>query len=384
MSDHKAVAQGSDHKRVPGDIDKNPIIVGHEFCGNILQVGKKWKDKFVPGHKYSIQPAIVFPGRESDAPGYSFHFCGGQATKVIIPREVLEMDCLLNYSGDGYFKASLSEPVSCIIGAFKTNYHNKPGEYSHKSGIVAGGCSLIMAGAGPMGLEAIDYAVHGPTKPRLLVITDIDQTRLNRAAQLFSPERAASCGVKLVYVNTGSGDPIATLKALTDGKGFDDVFVFAPVAPLIEQASKLLGYNGCLNFFAGPSKPEFSSSINFYDVHYMGHHVVGSSGGNTDDMRDALDLMSKGLMNPACMITHIGGIDCAAKTTIDLPGIPGSKKLIYTNLSMPLTALDDFERQGQTDPIFKELGRIIAKTDGLWSAEAETHLLKHARPIGRG
>ena len=42
MSCHKAAMQGADHKRVPKDVAKNPIIIGHEFCGNILKVGKKY------------------------------------------------------------------------------------------------------------------------------------------------------------------------------------------------------------------------------------------------------------------------------------------------------------------------------------------------------
>ena len=36
MSSYKAAIQGSDHKRVPKDIDKNPTIIGHEFCGEIM------------------------------------------------------------------------------------------------------------------------------------------------------------------------------------------------------------------------------------------------------------------------------------------------------------------------------------------------------------
>lgn len=39
MSTYKAALQGSDHKRVPSDIDSHPIIVGHEFCGEIVEVG---------------------------------------------------------------------------------------------------------------------------------------------------------------------------------------------------------------------------------------------------------------------------------------------------------------------------------------------------------
>ena len=383
MSSYKAQAQGADHKRVPDDVADNPIIIGHEFCGTILEVGSQWKDRVAPGQKYSVQPALSYPGRELEAPGYSFETLGGQASKVIIPREVMEMDCLLPYDGEGFFKASLSEPVSCIIGAFKTNYHFKHGAYNHQMGIKAGGNMAILAGAGPMGLGAIDYAVHGPTRPGKLVITDIDQARLDRAAAIFTPEDAKANGVDLVYLNTGNGDPVELMKGISGPAGYDDAFVFAPVAPLIEQASHILGFGGCLNFFAGPSKSDFASTINFYDVHYMDHHVVGSSGGNTDDMREALALMGQGALNPAVMVTHVGGINSAAETIKDLPSIPGGKKLIYTQKQMPMTALDDFAALGEKDPFFAALGDITARHNGLWSVEAETYVLKHADGIER-
>jgi threonine dehydrogenase-like Zn-dependent dehydrogenase len=383
MSSHKAAMQGPNHKRVPKDVAKNPIIIGHEFCGTILEVGAKWRGKFMPGQRYSIQPAINIPGRELDAPGYTFPYIGGTATKVVIPREFMERDCLLTYDGDSFFKASLAEPVSCIIGATNTQYHYKAGEYVHKMGIVEGGAMAILAGAGPMGLGAIDYALNGPRKPRLLVVTDIDQARLDRAASLYTPRQAAMIGVELHYLNTTvGGDPISAMRALNRNQGFDDVFVYAPVAPLIEQASKMLGFNGCLNFFAGPSKPDFSAAINFYDVHYSGHHVVGSSGGNTDDLREALDLIGRNVIDPSVMITHVGGMDSAAETILNLPKIPGGKKLIYTGTSMPLTAIEDFAKRGENgDEFMAELARLTAENNGLWCKEAERYLLANAKPI---
>ncbi len=383
MSSYKATAQGADHKRVPQDVAANPIIIGHEFCGTLLQVGRKWAGQFKPGQKYSVQPAMSIPGRELEAPGYSFRYIGGDATKIIIPREVMEADCLLAYDGPGFFPASLSEPVSCIIGAFQTNYHYKLGEYTHTPGIVAGGAMVILAGAGPMGLGAVDYAIHGPRRPRLLVVTDIDQGRLDRAASLVTVADAQANGVDLRYVNTGTGtgDAVEALKALTGGAGFDDVFVFAPVAALIEQGSALLGFNGCLNFFAGPGKADFRATVNFYDVHYMGHHIVGSSGGNTQDMRDALALMAANKIDPAVMITHVGGLDSAAETIQTLPKIPGGKRLVYTGISMPMTALTDLASLGEGDPMCKELAALVAKHNGLWSVEAETYLLATATKI---
>ncbi|HKL60399.1 MAG TPA: alcohol dehydrogenase catalytic domain-containing protein, partial [Sphaerochaeta sp.] len=128
MSDHKAAEQGASHKRVPNDVATNPIILGHEFCGEIMEVGKKWQGKFKAGSKFSIQPALNYEGT-LDAPGYSFPHIGGNATYVIIPHQVMDMDCLLPYDGDAYFLGGLAEPVSCVVGTFHAMYHTKGGSY---------------------------------------------------------------------------------------------------------------------------------------------------------------------------------------------------------------------------------------------------------------
>jgi len=381
MSSHKAALQGVEHKRVPDDVSIHPTILGHEFAGVILEVGDKWKHKFREGQKFSIQPAMAHMGT-LDAPGYSYRFIGGDATHIIIPDIVMEADCLLPYDGEAYFPASLSEPMSCIIGAFNASYHIPPGTYNHEMGIREDGEMAILAGVGPMGLGAIDYALHQPRKPSLLVVTDIDDNRLARAACLFPPENAQEEGIKLVYVNTGKIDnPVRYLRDLTGGNGFDDVFVFAPVRQVVEQGDAILGFDGCLNFFAGPINPEFSAEFNFYNVHYAFTHIVGTSGGNTDDMRESLRLMSEGKINPAIMITHIGGLDSVIETTLNLPQIPGGKKLIYTNISMPLTSLYKLLERGENDPFYAGLHEIVANNDYIWSLEAEKYLLADAKPI---
>jgi threonine dehydrogenase-like Zn-dependent dehydrogenase len=261
-------------------------------------------------------------------------------------------------------------------------YHTTAGSYVHEMGIVEGGNLAIIAGVGPMGLGSIDYALHAERKPGLLVVTDIDDARLARAAQLYSPEEAKKSGVKLVYLNTKNlADPIAALRELTGGKGYDDVLVMAPVRPLVEQADAILGQDGCLNFFAGPNKSDFSATMNFYDVHYAAHHIVGTSGGNTDDMRESLSKMEKGILDPSVMVTHIGGLDAVPESVINLPSIPGGKKMMYTHLSFPLVAIADFAEVGKTKPLYAELDRLVKKHNGLWSAEAEKYLLAHYNDV---
>jgi threonine dehydrogenase-like Zn-dependent dehydrogenase len=381
MSSYKAAKQGSDHKRVPSDIAERPVMIGHEFCGEIVEVGSRWKDRFSPGKRFSIQPALNYKG-SLDAPGYSYHYIGGDATYVVIPEEVMGQDCLLDYDGDAFFLGSLAEPVSCVAGAFHANYHTTQGSYVHSMGIVEGGKTAILAGVGPMGLGAIDYAIHNPRRPGLLVVTDIDQARLDRAASIYTVEDAKANGVELHYLNTASVDNAdEALIALTGGTGYDDVFVFAPVRPVLEQGDRILGKDGCLNFFAGPTDPSFAAEFNFYDVHYASHHVVGTSGGNTDDMREALDLMSRGVISPAAMITHVGGLNEVADTTLSLPEIPGGKKLIYTHKRMPLVAISEFAEKGTDDPFYAALAEICDRHNGLWNPEAERYVLENAAEI---
>jgi len=385
MSSYKAATQGTDHKRVPNNVAEQPIIIGHEFAGEIVEVGAKWQHKFKPGQKYSIQPAIYYengPVGILSAPGYSYPNIGGDATYVVIPKDVLEQDCLLAYEGPGFYPASLSEPLSCVIGAMHANYHTTPGSYIHQMEIVDGGKMAILAGVGPMGLAAINYAIsREDRKPSLLVVTDIAQDRLDRAAEIFPVEKAKANGIELIYLNTGDvDDPVQKLKDVSGGTGYNDVFVFAPVAPVVEQGDAILAHDGCLNFFAGPSNTEFSAKLNFYNVHYAYTHIVGTSGGNNDDMVEALDIMSKGL-DPAGLITHIGGLNAVAETTLNLPSIPGGKKLIYTHKNLPLTAISDFEELGKTDPFYAELAKRVAETKGLWNVDAEKYLLENAPEI---
>ena len=377
MSTYKCAILGTAHKRVHEDVADHPAIMGHEMAGDIIKVGKKHQDRFKPGMKFTLQPALNYKGTMW-SPGYSYEFFGGDTTYCIIPPEVMELGCLLEYKGRAYYEASLAEPMSCSIGAFHAAYHTKMGVYHHEMGIREGGKLAILAGAGPMGLGALTYALHCDRRPGMIVVTDINQERLDRAKHLFPIEEAAAEGIELHFVNTADmDDPAASLREISGGDGFDDVFCYAPIASVVELSSAVLGRDGCLNFFAGPTDKQFSAKMNFYDVHYNSTHVMGTTGGNTQDMIESLRLTAEKRIDPAVMVTHIGGLDSAAETTLNLPKLPGGKKLIYTHLNMPLTALSELRDKGKDDPRFAALADIVDAHKGLWCPEAEEYLLAH-------
>lgn len=377
MSTYKLVEQGKKHKRAPQNIDTNPIIIGHEFAGVIVKVGAKWQDQFKPGQRFAQQPALNYKGSLA-SPGYSYEYFGGACTYCIIPHEVMELGCLMNYDGDSFFEASLGEPMSCIIGGYHANYHTNKKNYEHTMGTKEGGNILIMGGCGPMGLGAVSYGIQFENRPKRIVVTDISDDRIARAKKMITPEQAAANGVELIYANTAAmDDAYEGLMALTEGHGYDDVFVYIPNKQVAELGDRLLAFDGCMNFFAGPTDNQFKAEINLYNSHYTSTHILGTTGGNNDDLIEANKLAAAGKIEPAVMVTHVGGINSIIDTTLNLPKIPGGKKLTYTQFDMPLTAIDDFEELGKTDPLFAKLDAACKENRGMWSAKAEKILFEH-------
>ena len=379
MSTYKVSNQGEKHKKLPNDLKNHPVIMGHEFCGVITKVGEKWKHLYKPGDCFVAQPNL---GRaDTFSLGYSFPYVGGEATNVVIMNEAIEKGCLLPYKGEGFFEGALVEPLSCIVAGFKANFHLRDrNDYDHTMGIKENGALAILGGTGPMGFLAIDYAIHNDRRPKHLVVTGRTQSKLDMAKRLYPVEEAAKYGVTLTYVLTADEDDIVEeLKALTpDTKGFDDIFLMAAKERLVTQAEQLLAYDGCLNFFAGPTDSKFASTINFYNIHYNATHFVGTSGSNTQDMKDAIALIENKTVNVAKIATHIMGLNHVCESILNLPKMPGGKKIVYSGKEFPVTDVSAF---GENNELEKHLKELVDAHDGLWNAEAEQYFLEHAKDI---
>ncbi|MDN7146479.1 zinc-binding dehydrogenase [Liquorilactobacillus mali] len=371
MSSWKLAKEGEDHKKTPEDLKNNPALIGHEFAGKILKVGKKWQDKFSAGEDYVVQPNLARDDTPF-VPGYSYPYIGGDATVIIIPNEVMELNCLIPFKGKAYYEGSLCEPLSCVIAAFDAQFHLIPHTYNHEMGIKKNGNLLLLGGTGPMGLLAIDYAIHSNVKPKTLVVTDINQEKLDRAEKLYPSDE-----VKMLFINVNNlsiEKQKELLLSAVDNEGYDDVFSMISVAPIVTLAGELLRADGCLNQFAGPVNKDFKATLNFYDVHYNFTHVTGTSGGNAENEAKAAEIIASGKLNVAKVITHVLGLNAAAETTLNQPEIGGGKKLTY-----PTKKFERIEL-AKVDPT-SELGKVLAKHDGLWSPEAEQWILENEPDI---
>lgn len=377
-STYKAVKQGSNHKRVPPDISENPVIIGHEMCGEIIGVGKNLEGKWSVGQKAVIQPALKLESGYD--PGYSYTMIGGNTVYAVIPEIVLEKGCLIPYNGDGYFKGSLVESLACDIRGFKGLYHTDYTNYERTDGAKKDGKLAILGGAGPMGIGAAELAI-GYAGVKEIVITDLNEKRLSEAAEKCSPEAAEKRGVKLTYVNTSNIENVPEyLKNLSDG-GFDDVFVMVPVPALFTMAEEICREDGCINFFSGPSVHNLQGSLNLYRVHYDGIHVVGTAGSIPVDMEDIISLIEKESINPACLVSHILGLKAVPDAIFAMEKPDGAKKVCYNEIDIPLIAISDLKELGKTNELYRKLSEIVENNGGLWCAEAEKYLLENGPKI---
>jgi len=161
-------------------------------------------------------------------------------------------------------------------------------------------------------------------------------TRLKRAADIYSIEEATRQGIKLIYVNTSKHEnPEEYLRSLTGGNGFNDCDVFAPVAPLVEQADRLLGHDGCLNFFVGPQQIRVSQQNQFLQCPLRCDHVVGTSGGNTADMVEInWTMMSEIFVILATDGHAIRRLNSVPETTLQSAEDSGREKADLYNISL--------------------------------------------------
>lgn len=205
----------------------------------------------------------------------------------------------------------------------------------------AGGRAWMVGAAGPMGQMHVQRALELPNPPRTLFCTDLSEERLQYMRRRLQP-LAERKGVDLVCLNVGGlTDLDDRLRAATGGEGFDDVYVHAPVAPLVEHAAGFLGRESILNVFAGVgigTKAKLPPEM-FRTLHTR---LIGSSGSPMEAIVNTLAKMESGQLATRMSLAAIGGIEA---TWLGVKGakenrFPG-KTVIFPQLrGIALTGLD--------------------------------------------
>lgn len=266
-----------------------PMTMGHEFTGLVETVGAGVAG-FAPGDRVVMATSISCGACYYCRRGWNnlcaqlapmgFSHPGGMAEYVAIPAPALANGHVIRVpAGLAPEYAALAEPLSCTVNACENSN-------------IAAGDTVVVVGAGPMGLmNAVMARQYGAGR---VILAEVNAARLNQGAA-FGVDR---------LVNPAAEDLLKVVREETGGVGADVVIVAAPAAKPQEQALELVRKRGTVCLFASLSEGKHLLSVNSRLLHYGELRVVGTSDSTPAQVRKAVDLMAGGSMPLAQLVTH--------------------------------------------------------------------------------
>lgn len=272
------------------------VIPGHEVAGVVVEVGAGVQT-VRPGQRVAIDPIVAdgdcFFCRQGKRNrclrritlGYEAD--GGLAEYLLAPASLVAQGHLLPVpEGLPLTRACLTEPLACVLNSLETCR-------------AAAGASMVIIGAGPMGLMHTVAA-------RALGVTTILVSEPDPARRVF----AGSFGATRV-LDPDAEDLVAAVRDATDGLGADAVVVTAGLPEAVPVALSLARRQGIVNLFAG-FPPEATVLVDVNAVHYGEIALTGSQNATTDQYRRALALLTR-MPDVDRIVTHRFSIDEATR-----------------------------------------------------------------------
>lgn len=151
-----------------------PLIIGHEFVGEIVELGKEVKDKFVLGTRVAGEGHIACGHCRSCRAGRS-HLCRKNVS-VGVTRDGCFAEYVVIPATNAYpIPDSISDSVAAILDPLGNATHT-----ALSFDLV--GEDVLITGAGPVGIMAAAICRH--VGARHIVITDINEYRLSLAKKM--------------------------------------------------------------------------------------------------------------------------------------------------------------------------------------------------------
>lgn len=270
---------GTDIHIIDGEFPptKYPIIIGHEFGGNVTEVGKEVVD-FKVGDRVGVDPTLncgecyfCLRGKGNlcerwNAVGVGHH-PGGFAEYVAVPeRSVYHIPDSMSFKA-----AALIEPVSCVVHGFHL-LNPKVGE------------TYLIYGAGPMGLQNAQVARYNGAGA--VAIIDINPGRL---------EIARSFGFDVLGASLDEVKHVAP-------RGFDNVIEATGKTKVAELAINAVIRGGRLLIF-GVCPPGEKAAYDAFKIYNEEISIIGSMA-VLQSYGPAISVLNAGALDTEKMVTH--------------------------------------------------------------------------------
>lgn len=275
FSDIKVLTQGNQHPRILGrDMEREPVILGHEASVTVVAVGENRRGQFKPGDRFIVQADVYYKGKNV---AYGYQLPGALEQFGVIPKEMIDGDegCyLLPVKPEtGYAEAALSEPWACVVASYRA---------SHRSTLLNGGALWVVGGPAAASVPAslhVSRGLDADSHPRVVVLTDVPAAIADRLEA-----QAKAAGATVVRTGALASLDLEALKAdQTGGAGFDDIVALGADAPMVAQLDTMLGKHGILNL-VGAADGDAYVEVDVGRIHY---DFLVHLGTRSDDIAEA-------------------------------------------------------------------------------------------------
>lgn len=267
-----------------------PWIIGHEICGEVVEVGADYEGPWQKGTLLAVGP-VTYCGACDFCVSGQYELCenyreiaqawpGGFAEYIAIPEECVKLGTI-QVVPDGLDPAfaAISEPVSSCV-------------HAQEKGEVGLGDTVVIIGAGPIG--CVHTSLARARSAKKVFIADIVEERL-KLAEAFEPDGA---------INAAKTDLVEEVQRLTQGKGAD-VVITATAAPVASvQAVEMARKGGRILIFGGLPKDNSKPGVDMNIIHYNALHLMGTTTFAPRHQRVALHLMASGKIPADKLVTH--------------------------------------------------------------------------------
>lgn len=270
-----------------------PSIIGHEFSGEIVEVGEHVTE-FNVGDRVCVDPVL---------PCGKCHYCKNGMENVCLNRVAI------GYEYDGCFAEYVRIPADFVT---KGNVQKLPDAVSWVSGALAEplscvingqrklsitpGDTVVVIGAGPIGLMHIMLAKASGAKN--VIISEPTATR-REAAKDYGAD---------ILVDPLNESLVDVVMSNTDSLGADVIILAIGNPRIVNEALSLAKKGGRVSFFAGFSKGD-TPQVDVNLIHYNELVLVGSASLQRRDIETALNLIASGAVDLDKMATHTYTLD---------------------------------------------------------------------------
>jgi L-iditol 2-dehydrogenase len=265
-----------------------PVVIGHEYCGRVVNVGEDVRGLQVGDRVTS--PATVPCGECYLCRTNHQNRCAGSNKKILgvsgangafAKQMVVPAKIIHKVPGSVTSEsAALAEPIACVVHAAIERVDIKPGE------------SVVIQGPGAMGLIATEIAAIQGAGTIIVTGTSVDKERLDIAKNLGAD----------ITINVEMENPVTVVNEITSGLGADVVLEASGSPAARRQAFDLVRRCGKIGYIGltGRTKEE----ANLDNIVEKELNIIGSWGTVWTSWRTTLALMASGKIKAEPLISH--------------------------------------------------------------------------------